>query len=105
MQLNGPATSLLTFLLCAHLGIASATTAGAVEIRGTDEMADVLMRWHRVSLTFDGPATSETAKPNPWRRWGHPFNVASFRARGVSGLLRFVSTSESWNYSTARGIA
>lgn len=38
----------------------------AVEILGPEEHPDVLMRWHRVSLTFDGPSTSETADPNPY---------------------------------------
>ncbi|TWT39797.1 hypothetical protein KOR42_51750 [Thalassoglobus neptunius] len=41
----------------------------AVDVRGTSEAPDTLMRWHRVSLTFDGPETSETAQPNPYYQY------------------------------------
>ncbi len=37
------------------------TTAASVQITGP------LMQWHRVTLTFQGPETSETAQPNPFR--------------------------------------
>ena len=36
------------------------------EAVGSDDRPDVLMRWHRATLTFEGPATSETAEPNPY---------------------------------------
>ncbi len=54
-----------TLTLSAILWAGLATGASAVEVRGSDDRPDVLMRWHRVSLTFDGPDTSETAEPNP----------------------------------------
>lgn len=50
------------FLLIA---LFTTTSVWGVEIRGPEENPSKLMRWHRVSLTFDGPATSETAEPNP----------------------------------------
>lgn len=30
------------------------------------EISGELMKWHKITLTFDGPATSETAVPNPF---------------------------------------
>ncbi len=57
---------LMTVALTAILWAGSITSLRAVEIRGAEDNSDVLMRWHRVSLTFDGPATSETADPNPY---------------------------------------
>ena len=50
---------------CALWGV-NVVSLSAAEIRGPEEHPDVLMRWHRVSLTFDGPAGSETAEPNPY---------------------------------------
>ena len=52
---------MLGVVLCLML-IAAATgqTASAAKISGE------LKEWHRVSLTFDGPRTSETANPNPF---------------------------------------
>jgi hypothetical protein len=40
---------------------AGGVLAAPVEIQGERK------RWHRVTLTFDGPATSEEATPNPFR--------------------------------------
>lgn len=40
--------------------------AYATEIAATQISGD-LLKWHRVTLTFDGPPTSETASPNPFR--------------------------------------
>jgi hypothetical protein len=37
--------------------------AGKAQVQGE------LKRWHRVTLTFDGPATSEDATPNPYRNY------------------------------------
>ena len=48
------------------LYLVNAIPLHAVEVRGPEEHPDVLMRWHRVSLTFDGPSTSECAEPNPY---------------------------------------
>ncbi|MGH7277226.1 MAG: DUF5060 domain-containing protein, partial [Candidatus Rokuibacteriota bacterium] len=39
----------------------SVLTAGAQSITGETK------KWHTITLTFDGPATSETARPNPFR--------------------------------------
>lgn len=47
-----------------------------------------LKLWHRVTLTFDGPETSETATPNPFRDYRlnatftHPASGASFVVPG-----------------------
>ena len=30
------------------------------------EVSGDLMKWHKVTLTFDGPETSETTEPNPF---------------------------------------
>ena len=51
----------MIMILCASL----ASPGRAAVICGTEDRADVLMRWHRISLTLDGPDTSETADINP----------------------------------------
>ncbi len=55
---------LSTFVMIVGILFIDTTGSQAVEIRGADDKPDILMRWHRVSFTFDGPATSETANPN-----------------------------------------
>ena len=54
-----------TLALIAALWAGVTLPSRAVDIRGAVENPNTLMRWHRVSLTFDGPATSEAAEPNP----------------------------------------
>ncbi|KPL08291.1 hypothetical protein AMJ86_01220 [bacterium SM23_57] len=66
MKTNTIGKSLLTSVLTVILLIGSNTQSKAVEIHGAENSPNVLMRWHRISLTFDGPATSETADPNPY---------------------------------------
>lgn len=65
MKKNTSPKLLLTVAVAAILLAGSTSPSRAVEIRGTEGRPDVLMRWHRVSLTFNGPATCETADPNP----------------------------------------
>lgn len=50
------------YLLAAAVAVTLAWTAAAhaAEVTGT------LKTWHRVTLTFEGPETSETAEPNPF---------------------------------------
>ncbi|MHC4580709.1 MAG: DUF5060 domain-containing protein, partial [Planctomycetota bacterium] len=66
MKTNIAGKSLLTSASTVVLLISGITQSQAVEIHGAEDNPDVLMRWHRISLTFDGPATSETADPNPY---------------------------------------
>jgi hypothetical protein len=49
-----------TLLLIFITNILAANDEGKVEITGELKM------WHKVTLTFDGPNTSETANPNPF---------------------------------------
>jgi hypothetical protein len=65
MKMNMTVKPLLTTALCAVLCTHCSSWSRAAVIRGTEDNPDVLMRWHRVSLSFDGPATRETADPNP----------------------------------------
>ena len=66
MKTNIITKPLLTFGMIAIILFSRTTKSQAVEIRGAEDNPDVLMRWHRVSLTFDGPATSETADSNTY---------------------------------------
>jgi hypothetical protein len=76
-------------LLCgvepgARRAIAADTTGGAATATGE------LKQWHRVTLTFEGPDTSETATPNPFRdyRLDVTFaHAASGETRLVPGFL------------------
>jgi hypothetical protein len=49
--------------LAAYCPVAEAVSPAAVQVQGE------LKRWRRVTLTFDGPATSEDAVPNPFRNY------------------------------------
>ncbi len=49
-----------TLALLVLLSIGCTSTAGPASISGE------LKKWHKVTLTFDGPQTSETAEPNPF---------------------------------------
>ena len=66
MKKNRTIKFLLTVAAVAALCASSTLPTQAAEIRGTEENPDVLKRWHRISLTFNGPQTSETAEPNPY---------------------------------------
>jgi len=66
MKKNRTIKFLLTVAAVAALCASNTLPTQAAEIRGTEENPDVLKRWHRISLTFDGPQTSETAEPNPY---------------------------------------
>lgn len=45
---------------------AAALLAAAVRLLSGAVITGELKQWHNVTLTFDGPATSETAEPNPF---------------------------------------
>ena len=66
MKKNRTIKFLLTVAAVAALCASNTLPTQAAEIRGTEENPDVLKRWHRISLTFNGPQTSETAEPNPY---------------------------------------
>jgi hypothetical protein len=55
MRLHVCAHALMICLAASSLALGQAVVTGE------------LMKWHRVTLTFDGPQTSETATPNPFR--------------------------------------
>ena len=66
MKKNRTIKFLLTVAAIAAFYASSTMPTQATEIRGAEENPDVLKRWHRISLTFNGPQTSETAEPNPY---------------------------------------
>lgn len=43
--------------------------AGASRILGAATVSGELKQWHKVTLTFDGPSTSQTATPNPFTEY------------------------------------
>ena len=52
---------MLKYAVCLALGVgvwSQAVSAG--------QISGELKTWHKVTLTFDGPETSETADPNPF---------------------------------------
>ncbi|MGH9720813.1 MAG: DUF5060 domain-containing protein [Bryobacteraceae bacterium] len=62
----------------------------AIPLLAKVDVEGELKRWHRVTLTFDGPSTSEDATPNPFR--GYRLNVTfthreSTRAYTVPGFF------------------
>lgn len=60
---DGPALlHAIALLLLFTLG----APAGAVAQTGEVEISGELQKWHPITLTLDGPATSETADPNPF---------------------------------------
>jgi hypothetical protein len=93
--------------------------------RGQGAAAQVtgeLRKWHRITLTFDGPATSETATPNPFRDYrldvtfthaGRQVTVPGFyatdgnaaesgAAEGSRWRVHFVPDAEgTWEYRTS----
>jgi len=52
--------SVVALLLTGLVGRPAPAAESGIEIDGK------LAKWHRVSLTFDGPQTSERATPNPF---------------------------------------
>lgn len=48
----------ISMIACVALGLASLSPAG--------QISGELKTWHKVTLTFDGPSTSESADPNPF---------------------------------------
>jgi len=49
---------------CIALGLLSVLVLGSASWAG--RMSGELKTWHKVTITFDGPQTSETAEPNPF---------------------------------------
>ncbi len=118
--------SVSTVLVTAVLALAVAESHGEVQVTGP------LKKWHRVTLSIEGPETSETATPNPFldyrldvtfthRASGASFVVPGFygadgeaavtRAEsGATWLVHFTPGAEGeWNYvvsfRTGPGIA
>jgi hypothetical protein len=60
-QSNVPAYRIIFILLFANV-MTALVWAGQNQV----EIDGQLKKWHRVTLTFDGPQTSETADPNPF---------------------------------------
>ena len=54
---------LAVLALAAACPVAQAVSPATARVQGE------LKQWHRVTLTFDGPATSEDATPNPFRNY------------------------------------
>ena len=55
-------------LPCASLLIlAVLACTQAASTQSTGDVSGELKKWHRVTITFDGPQTSESADPNPFR--------------------------------------
>lgn len=67
-QVKGQPTSGASETPSQYPDIASQEELGPVAppVGGTGEVGGDLQRWHCVTLTFDGPASAETAKPNPF---------------------------------------
>ncbi|MEX0981925.1 MAG: DUF5060 domain-containing protein, partial [Bacteroidales bacterium] len=57
----------LTFLLIFVSNILTANTVGANEV--PVEITGELKKWHKVTLTFDGPETSESDEFNPFMNY------------------------------------
>jgi len=53
------------------------------QVSSAGQISGELKKWHKVTLTFNGPETSETAKPNPflYYRLNVTLMARSFRAR------------------------
>jgi hypothetical protein len=57
---------LKTFLMALIIFLLAISASPAANITGASESPDTLRQWHRITLTIDGPASSETANPNPF---------------------------------------
>jgi hypothetical protein len=65
-----PSLPLLVLALCLLAGTAGPGSAAPTTSQAAAPgVSGDLRQWHRVSLTFEGPATSETADPNPFRHY------------------------------------
>lgn len=62
-DVTGLHSSAGSLAVCASLAILFASPLPGADARVSGE----LKRWHSVAVTFDGPATSEDATPNPFR--------------------------------------
>jgi len=67
------------------------------------ELSGELMKWHKVTLTFDGPATSETAADNPFLNYR--FNVTFTHSAGQSYRVPgyYAADGDAANTSAASG--
>ena len=72
-------------------GDTTVSAANVISVLSTNTHGVVsgdLKKWHRVSVTWDGPITSETATPNPFRdhrlnvTFTHPGSSKSYRVPG-----------------------
>ncbi|WP_198931814.1 DUF5060 domain-containing protein [Labilibacter marinus] len=90
---------------------ATAANAGPLAYKGKKEPTNVkpditgeLKRWHKVTLTFDGPETSETAKVNPFMNY--KFDVTfTHKESGQKFMLPgyFAADGDAGNTSAVKG--
>jgi len=68
-------------------GDSDADTVGVTVVPAAGEpvIDGELKKWHRLTITFDGPPTSETATPNPFT--DYRFNVTFFSPNGKRYLV------------------
>lgn len=70
------------------VGVSPAVTISVLSTNTNGVISGELKKWHRVTLAFDGPATSETATPNPFRDYRlnvtftHPASAKSYLVPG-----------------------
>ncbi len=60
-------TRVSPILACGLLCVAAVVAVSAQKKSGQAVISGELKKWHRVTLTFDGPQSSEDASPNPFR--------------------------------------
>jgi len=49
-----------------HISVIALVALGLASLSPAGQISGELKTWHKVTLTFDGPATSESADPNPF---------------------------------------
>ncbi|MCC4211267.1 DUF5060 domain-containing protein [Leeuwenhoekiella parthenopeia] len=54
---------------CNFYGIANKSDQMQSWLQGSVEVTGELKKWHKITLTFDGPESSETAQPNPFMNY------------------------------------
>lgn len=91
----------LKMLVCAMCSVAVAINSCQAASGG--QVTGELKRWHKVTLTFDGPATSEIAEPNPFLdyRLNVTFTHESGRSCMVPGY--FAADGDAANTSADNG--
>ena len=60
------------------------------QVSSAGQISGELKKWHKVTLTFNGPETSETAKPNPF---GAYRQTAAHTAKTTNGICFALGTA------------